>query len=110
MSGRGLILAAPESGSGKTLVAVGLLRHLAGVVFNRVAGLRHRILLEAATARHLPDLRCLGAVPGDSDLVLPERHLGLVPAGEQASAETIIARAATAVADGVAIEQLLALA
>src|SRR5438270_13062189 len=28
MSGRGLILAAPESGSGKTLVTVGLLRHL----------------------------------------------------------------------------------
>src|SRR5205823_4803686 len=110
-----LVVDARHQGASVAALVAGFARHdpelpLAGVVFNRVAGLRHRILLEAAMARHLPDLRCLGALPGDSDLVLPERHLGLVPAGEQASAETIIARAATAVADGVAIEQLLALA
>src|SRR5438477_623453 len=112
-AGRGLILAAPSSGSGKTLVTAGLLRLLrdraalvagfarhgpevpfAGMIFNRVTGPRHRAILEAAIARHLPEIACLGAVMQDPQLVLPERHLGLVPAGEHGRAETIIAGAA----------------
>ena len=53
------------------------------MIFNRVAGSRHLALLEGALARHLPGLPRLGAVMQDPALTLPERHLGLVPAGEQ---------------------------
>src|ERR1051326_9176920 len=56
-----------EGGSVAALVG-GFARHdsavpVAGVIFNRVAGLRHRALLEAAMERHLPDVARLGALP-----------------------------------------------
>jgi cobyrinic acid a,c-diamide synthase len=57
---------------------------IAGVVLNRVGSERHRALVSDAIA----DLRApepvpiLGAVPRADTLALPERHLGLVQAGE----------------------------
>src|SRR5437762_1284054 len=110
-----LVVDAHHQGASAAALVAGFARHdpelpLAGVIFNRVAGSRHHAILEAAMARHLPDLPCLGVLPRDPDLILPERHLGLVPAGERAEAETIIARAALAVAPGLAIERLVALA
>jgi len=53
---------------------------LAGVVLNRVAGERHRALLEEALAAI--DVPLLGALPPHPALELPSRHLGLLPAGE----------------------------
>jgi cobyrinic acid a,c-diamide synthase len=110
-----LVVDARHQGASAAALVAGFARHdpelsLAGVIFNRVAGPRHRALLERAMARHLPDLPCLGTVIEDPDLVLPERHLGLVPAGEAVAAEAIIARAAQAVAAGLDIDRLGALA
>ena len=108
-----LVVDARRQGASAAALVAGFARHdpavpLAGVVFNRVAGERHRALLETALTRHLPGLPCLGAVLQDPALTLPERHLGLVPAGEQ-HCETAIARAAEAAAAGLDIERLLAL-
>jgi cobyrinic acid a,c-diamide synthase len=110
-----LIVDARHQGASVAALVGGFARHdpelpLAGVIFNRVAGPRHCALLDAAMARHLPDIACLGAIPRDPDLMLPERHLGLVPAGERGAAETIIARAALAVAADLDIDRLVALA
>jgi len=110
-----LVVDARHQGASVAALVAGFARHdpalpLAGIVFNRVAGPRHRALLEVAIARHLPDIACLGALPRDRELMLAERHLGLVPAGERASAETVIARAAMAVAAGLDIDRLVALA
>lgn len=62
---------------------------LAGVILNRVASTRHerlvRLGMEAAR------LTVLGALPRRGDLVLPERHLGLVQAVEHPDLETAIA-------------------
>jgi cobyrinic acid a,c-diamide synthase len=56
-------------------------------------------------------LPCLGVMLQDPALTLPERHLGLVPAGErQSGTEAAILRTAAAVAAGINIERLLALA
>ncbi|CAN5496758.1 cobyrinate a,c-diamide synthase [soil metagenome] len=53
---------------------------VAGVVLNKVASERHRVPIVAAIkALGIP---VLGAIPRDTALTLPERHLGLVQAGE----------------------------
>jgi cobyrinic acid a,c-diamide synthase len=54
----------------------------AGVIFNRVGSARHAELLRDALASvpGLPPL--LGCLPREEELALPERHLGLVTAGE----------------------------
>ncbi len=83
---------------------------LAGVIFNRVASERHRALLFGAVARHLPDLAILGAIPADPALALPSRHLGLVPADEDAAAEAAIGRAAELAGASIDIDRLLRLA
>jgi cobyrinic acid a,c-diamide synthase len=80
---------------------------LAGVVFNRVGGARHRAMLEAALANALPDMPVLGAVPRHDGLALPERHLGLVPAGEHQALDDFLDHAAAHVAQHVDIAALL---
>ena len=54
---------------------------LAGVVFNRSGGPAHRQWLSQAVASACK-ARPLGALPYDSGVALPERHLGLVTAVE----------------------------
>jgi cobyrinic acid a,c-diamide synthase len=55
---------------------------VAGVVLNRVGSERHRKLVaDAIAALTIP---IVGAVPREESLRLPERHLGLVQAGEHA--------------------------
>lgn len=67
---------------------------LAGVIVNNVASARHRAVLEPAlTALKLP---VYGFLPRDRLFVLPERHLGLVQAGEVDGIETFIEEAAKA--------------
>ena len=110
-----LVVDARHQGASVAALAAGFAHHdpalpLGGVIFNRVAGARHRTLIEGAMARHLPSIPCLGALAHDPGLTLPERHLGLVPAGEHNAAEPIIARAARAIAEHLDIDRLLALA
>jgi cobyrinic acid a,c-diamide synthase len=107
-----LVVDVRRQGTSAVALVGGFARHdpavtLAGVIFNRVAGQRHRALLEAAMTRHLPEIPCLGVLPRDQRLALPERHLGLVPA-EESGAAPVIERAAEAIAEGVDIERLLA--
>jgi cobyrinic acid a,c-diamide synthase len=83
---------------------------LAGVIFNRVSSARHRTLLEAAVSRHLPNLVCLGALPSDLALILPSRHLGLVPAGEAEDTERVIDRTAELIGANLDVDRLLRLA
>jgi cobyrinic acid a,c-diamide synthase len=57
---------------------------IAGVVLNRLGSERHRALVsEAIAALRAPaTIPIFGAIPRDAALALPERHLGLVQAGE----------------------------
>lgn len=117
LTGWPVILVIDARGQGASAAALlrGFITHdpeipIAGVVFNRVAGARHGALLAAAVARHLPGLCVLGAVPAEAGLTLPSRHLGLVPAGELATVEVLIARAAAVTGASLDIARLLALA
>ena len=86
--------------------------HIAGVIFNRVGGERHAAMLRAATAKALPGLPVLGALPRDEDggFALPSRHLGLVQAREHPDLERFLDAAADRIAAAVDIERLLRLA
>jgi cobyrinic acid a,c-diamide synthase len=65
---------------------------IAGVILNRVGSERHRALVgEAMAATGVP---VLGAVPRDATLALPQRHLGLVQAGEHDDLKNLLARLA----------------
>jgi len=56
-----------------------------GVILNKVAGSAHAKACEEAI-RRFAGLRTLGALPYDSGVHLPQRHLGLVPVREKARA------------------------
>jgi cobyrinic acid a,c-diamide synthase len=84
-----VLLVLDVSGQSQTAAAVvrGLASHeaavrVAGVVLNRVGSERHRALV--ADAISALDIPVVGAMPRDETLALPERHLGLVQAGEHA--------------------------
>ncbi len=63
-----------------------------GVILNQVASARHRAGITAAMAA--AGLAVLGCVMRDPTLALPERHLGLVQAGEHGALPAYLARLA----------------
>ncbi|HCO99958.1 MAG TPA: cobyrinic acid a,c-diamide synthase [Rhodospirillaceae bacterium] len=83
---------------------------VAGVIFNRVASDAHATVLHAASRAAAPEVQVLGTVARDSVLTLPERHLGLVHAGELGELERFIETAAVTVTQRVDIEALESLA
>jgi cobyrinic acid a,c-diamide synthase len=112
-----VVLVVDAHGQGASVAALlrGFATHqptvpVAGVIFNRVSSARHRTLLAAAVSRHLPEIACLGALPADPALILPSRHLGLVPAEEAADAERVIDRTAELIGANLDVDRLLRLA
>lgn len=64
---------------------------IGGLILNRVATLRHETLLRDALS--ILDIPILGIAPPSAELHLPERHLGLVQAGEHEALEAFVAGA-----------------
>lgn len=92
-----LVLDGSGSAASAAATALGFLKYrpdhtIAGALVNRVSGERHFNLIKDALAEL--GLPCLGWLPKDAGLAMPNRHLGLVPAGERAEAAAQIARAA----------------
>lgn len=65
---------------------------IAGVILNRVGSARHEAMLRTALAPL--GVTVFGALPRSADLVLPERHLGLVQAFEHPDLEAFLEGAA----------------
>ncbi len=83
--------------------------NLAGVIFNRVSGSRHVEKLKEAVELHC-GIPVLGAVPSNQDLIIAERHLGLIPSGEKEQAESIVQTICDRVAPHLNIDAIMALA
>nr|WP_226986821.1 cobyrinate a,c-diamide synthase [Chlorobaculum tepidum] len=66
---------------------------IAGVILNHVTSSRQESKQRAAIETFC-NVPVLGAIPADSSLLLPERHLGLVTVGEASDAEAFIRVAA----------------
>ena len=81
---------------------------IAGVVLNRTGSERHvRLCREAIEAIGLP---VVGAIPRNPDMVLPERHLGLVQASEHGAIEEFIDRLADVMESALDLERISAMA
>jgi cobyrinic acid a,c-diamide synthase len=110
-----VLLVLDVSGQSQSAAAVlrGFMAHdacvrIGGVVLNRVGSERHRALVtEAMAPLNVP---VIGAVPRDDRLVLPERHLGLVQAGEQADLAAHLARLAEMAERHIDLDAVMALA
>ena len=83
---------------------------VAAVVFNRVGGERHAVLLREACAIALPEIPVVGCLPRSEGLMLPERHLGLVQAGEHPRLAAFLDRSAELIGAHVDAVSLRALA
>jgi cobyrinic acid a,c-diamide synthase len=80
-----------------------------GFIANNVAGASHGAGI-AAAIRAATGLPCLGWLPRRPELVIPERHLGLIPVQEPGRWAEFIAAAADHVAAHVDLDALLRLA
>ena len=81
---------------------------VAGVIVNRVGSERHRrLVLEAIDATGIP---VVGALPRNDKVALPERHLGLVQAGETQALDARLETMADFVEAHVDCDRVLALA
>jgi len=82
---------------------------LAGVIFNRIGTESHYQMCREAVAS-ATGLAVLGYLPRRGDLVLPERHLGLVPMAETPTTQDFFSKLATQVELTVDLDKLLAIA
>jgi cobyrinic acid a,c-diamide synthase len=64
---------------------------IAGVILNNVSGSRHEHKLRAAVENYCR-IPVVGSIPRDPDLLVDERHLGLIPFTEAAESERIVER------------------
>src|SRR5208282_215189 len=81
---------------------------VAGVIVNRVGSERHRkLVLEAIDATGIP---VVGALPLNDKIALPERHLGLVQAGETQALDARLEAMADFVEAHVDCDRVLAIA
>lgn len=110
-----VVLVLDVSGQTETAaaLALGCVRYrsdvqVAGVILNRVASPRHEALIRPAFDRI--GLKVFGVLNRGEDMRLPERHLGLVQAEEQADYTARIERIAQGLSTSIDLDGLLAAA
>ncbi|MGO9817906.1 MAG: cobyrinate a,c-diamide synthase [Acidocella sp.] len=110
-----VVLVLDVSGQAQTAAAVaqGLARfrpavRVAGVVLNRVASPRHEALLRAGMAE--AGLAVFGALPRNTAVAVPERHLGLVQAAELPRLEALLDDVARLIGQHCDLDALVAAA
>lgn len=82
---------------------------IAGVILNKVGGSRHEAKL-CNVIGHYTDLPVVGSVHNAPELMIDERHLGLMPSNESELAEKKIAVLGEKIAEQVDIDRILNIA
>ncbi len=79
---------------------------IAGVLFSKTGSERHYQYLKQAVEQHC-QTRCVGHMPRNNAVVMPERHLGLVTAQEAGLNKDTLAQLSTMVKDHVDLPGLI---
>ncbi|MDF9408853.1 cobyrinate a,c-diamide synthase [Pelotomaculum isophthalicicum JI] len=109
-----LVLDAASLGQSAAAMVLGYARYdprvnITGVILNRVAGERHREILQKAIeeATGIPVVGCLER---EADLEMPSRHLGLTPAVEMEDLDKVLDRLAYIVGKALDLDRIITLA
>lgn len=78
----------------------------AGVVFNNLGSNRHLCYLEEALANNV-QMPCLGGIPFREEILIPERHLGLVTRHDHALTAGKMDMLATLIEENIDLDKLL---
>jgi cobyrinic acid a,c-diamide synthase len=82
---------------------------IGGVILNQLGGSRHETKLRAVI-EHYTDVPVVGAVGHDASLEIVERHLGLIPSNEHATAVARIRHIGATIGRQVDLDRILAIA
>lgn len=82
--------------------------NIKGVIFNNVSGEMHYSLLKKSVEMYT-GLKSFGYLKKDSDIKLPERHLGLVPSCEQSELSEVFSKLSVLVKETIELEELIKL-
>ncbi len=82
--------------------------NISGIILNKVASERHESKLIQAI-EYYTDICILGAVRRSKELIIDERHLGLVPANELAQSQQFIDSTGKIISDQVDLHKILSL-
>lgn len=82
---------------------------LAGVILNRVGSHKHYELLKRCIERDI-GIPVLGYLPNDPSVMIPERHLGLVPAFENSGLDEHLSRLSQRIKDYVDLNAIIDIA
>ena len=107
-----LVIDAKSMGASAAAIALGFKMYdpevkLAGVILNRLGSPTHKTMIENALKNIGIDV--FGAIRRDDSLVMPERHLGLLPVEENEEQE-IVDKIGEAVANQVDLDEIMKLA
>jgi len=79
---------------------------IAGVIFSKTGSLRHYEYLKKAVEQNCKT-RCLGFMPRNDAIVMPERHLGLVTSDELDISKEVLSTLSSMVRDNIDMEALI---
>lgn len=82
---------------------------VAGVILNNVARKRHENMLKASIEKYCK-VPVLGIVPKSQDIVIPDRHLGLIPAGEQEKVQELVDKLGELIEENIDLDKLMEIA
>ena len=107
-----LVIDAKSMGASAAAIALGFREYdrelnLAGVILNRIGSDTHRKMIEDALST--VGIKCFGALKRDERFTIPERHLGLLMAGEN-RAFNFLSELGRAVEDQIDIDGLMSAA
>lgn len=83
--------------------------NVAGVILNNVARKRHHHILKDVIGKYCK-IPIVGIIPRNTDIVIPDRHLGLIPAGEQDELKEKVDKLGQLIAENVDLDMLMKIA